>query len=204
MKKLLTILVGLLSLTPILAATNIWTQVENTGGYSSYQEETWIGGYDWSECSQQMTGYVREGFTNDGEISMNKEVHNDGQWLLEERMTMGGSGDTEIYKYVKAWTEDNRINCCTGKLKYPSEMWVEYSFVDYDTPFTDADTFYAIVDEPPAQHGNEEGNYAFYGKMLETDAEFNFGEKVGIGDFPSDFEGRNPPTFPEMCWFSGE
>lgn len=208
MNKIIAAIVALTVVgVPVLATTNIWTNVGNTGGYTSYQEETWIGGYDWSEGSQQMTGYIMEGFTNDGSIGMTKEIHNDGQWILEEKLAMGGTGDTEIYKHVDVWTEDSTLwenghpdyrnpNGAPGELAYPSEVWVEYSFVGFDTPVSDADTFYAIVTEAPAEQ-----YHAYYNKYIETDEEFNFGEKVGIGDFPSDFEPRPIPLFPEMCWF---
>ena len=223
MNKIIAAIVALAVIgTPALAVTNIWTNVGNTGGYTSYQQETWVGGYDWSEGSDQMTGYIVEGFTNDGSIGMNKEIHNDGQWILEEKLEMGGCGDTEIFKNVNVWTEDTTLYQNAqdpwrwrigpdggakdepgqnGELAYPSELWVEYSFIGFDTPMTDADTFYAIVKEPPAQNGQEEGNHAYYNKYITTNDEFNFGEKVGIGDFPSDFVSRPTPEFPEMCWF---
>ena len=224
MNKIIAAIVALAVIgAPALAATNVWTEVENTGGYTSYQESTYIGGYDWSEGMNKMTGYVMEGFENEGNIYMNKEIHNDGQWLLEEKLGMHGSGVTEIYKDVMAWTEDTtlyedsqdpwrfRIGVdggpkdepgVDGELAYPSEVWVEYSFFGYDSPMSDEDTFYAIVKEPPARVGDGmPTNYAYYGKNVQTDETFDFGEKVGIGDFPSDFVHRDVPDFPEMCWF---
>lgn len=210
MKKLSLVLAFtallLLGVGTVNAQTNIWTNVGNDGGYTSYQQMTSIGGYDWSEGSKQVTGIIYEGFENEGNIDMNKELHSDGEWILEEKMSLFGSGYSEIFKHVDAWTEDSTLwenghpcyrnpNGQPGELAYPTELWVEYEF-STPKPFTDADTFYAIIKDAPAEQ-----YHAYYNKYIQTDEQFAFGEKVGIGDFPSDFEPREIPEFPRMCWY---
>jgi hypothetical protein len=183
----------------VMADTNIWTWVTNQGGYTAYEEKASVGGYDYSECSYQYTAFIDEGFENDGSVFMFKGVETTAPWELEEYKYMDGSGDTLIWKHVDVWTEDKRTDCCTGKLKYPTEAWVEVDFVT-DKPFHDAESVYFLMDEPPAQHGDENGTHGYFDKIIETDEDFFFQQKVGINNWPSDFMPPEPPEPPKMHW----
>jgi len=137
---------------------------------------------------------------NDGSFSLNKAMTSEAPWDLQEIMTVGGEGYTEIYKYVSVWTEDSHE--CSGSLCYPTEAWIEVGFwtkPDYtvgepwkvpDPLLVDLETVYFLMDVPPA---GQEGNY---GKVIQTDSPFSFFEKVGINNFPSDYGFPTPPTPP--------
>ena len=190
------------------AETTIWTQVDGYG-HTEYEEQTTTSGWDWSEgmgatysehgwegynpCGPtlQTTAFVSEGFVNDGEIHMFEAKTNYGEWQTEGVKYIHGEGDTNLYKYAEFWTEDSRYND-EGKLWWPSEAWVETDFRT-DTLW-DAQSFHAIMDIPK----DDESEHASFYKVIDTDDEFDFAQKVGINNFPSDYVIPEIPEFPEM------
>lgn len=194
MKKLISVLVSLLALTPILASTDIWTQLQTGGGYTKYAEMTSVGGYDWSEQSYVMTGNVFDGFENYGTVFMLKGLSTPSAWNMESLQLLSGMGDTLIWKNVDVWSEDSTIDCCTGKLKYPTEAWVE---IDFSTPkpFHTANSWYVLLDEPPAEE-----HHGYFNNYIQTDEVFQYAQKVGINNFPSDYSIPQFPEIPEFHW----
>lgn len=169
-----------------LEGTHIWTDLMNTGGYTEFVEETTIGGYDWTEDRYVVTGVIHEEVVNDGTVNIHGVMSSYSPWELEEMKFVDGTGYTEIYKNVQVWTEDPREDDC-GDLKWPTETWVETAFAtDTETDLTNA---YFLMDEPPA-----EDNIGVFKKEIVTDDDYFFFEKVGINNFPSDYE---PPERPE-------
>ncbi len=219
MKKILAAIIALALIgAPALASTHIWTEVHNTGGYTKFAENAQVGGEDWSEGaettdpddwntpSKRYTANINQGFENKGSVYMIKGVHTPTAWELEEKTELVGSGKTEIWKEVTAWTEDKKVDPETGKLVYPTKAWVE---VDFSTPkpFHDAESWFVNMNMPSAhdddaEHGipDEEEQTAYYGKAIVTDEDFNFLEKVGINNFPCNYQIPEWPEYPEFHW----
>lgn len=210
----------LLFSVPAFARTNVWTTVYNSGGKTSYAEQTMVGGMDWTEGlgpqyspdgsspwtyppSPEMTAYVFEQFDNKGSVYMEKAMETAAPWELEEYKFIQGSGKTKIFKHVEVWTEDSRYDD-DDKLWYPTHAWVE---VDFSTPkpFWDAESWEVLMDEREAQDEKygEPGQIASFDKIIKTDEDFVFQQKVGINNWPSDFCPPRPPEPREMHWING-
>jgi len=195
-----------------LAKTDLWSFVTNTGGYTEFHEITTVSGWDWSEglgpvlsCdgsdpwvrpSLEVTAVVDEAVLNYGSLYFEKAMTSDASWDLEEYKFMSGDGDTEIFKTVTVWTEDSRFNCA-GDLWYPTEAWVETEF--RTETFYDAEGAYFWMDMREAQDdiAGYAGNIAQFNKVIVVDEPYTFAEKVGINDFPSDYDPPDPPDPPD-------
>ena len=203
MKAILSaLIVAVLMATPVLATTNIWTQIQSTG-YSKYLEMTSVGGYDYSEHSDQMTANIMQGYENTGTVQFFKGVETPADWILVETTQMAGTGDTFIWKNVDIWTEDTHtIHPEHTVLKYPTEGWVNVYF-STDKPFNDVENWYALVNQPPAQDDNlqQYGTHATFGKMINTDENYQFMQETGINIDPCNFQMPSPPQMPDFCVF---
>lgn len=213
MKKT-AILLTVFALMTAASATDIWTEVYSSGGYTAFEQKVWVGGLDWSEGAKttdpgdyvyppvpRMTAYINEGFENTGNIYAFQGMTSNAAWELEMRTDISGEGDTNLFKEVLVWTEDKKVDCQTGKLVYPTEAWVETEFTT-PKPFQDAQSWHVVMDEPPAKDDvdQETGNYAVFTKTISTDEDFNYAQKVGVNNFPSDYVVPKIPEFPEMHW----
>lgn len=208
------LLLGVGNVNATQEKTHIWTDITNTGGYTKYAEQTMVGGLDWSEGAQttdpsdyaypptpRMTAYISEGFENDGAVQMTKGVNTPRPWELEEYKMIQGTGNTKIWKHVEAWTEDKKIGC-DGKLVYPTEAWVEVDFVT-PKPFWDAESWYVKMDEPDAHDDavpTTNPQTATFDKFIKTNEDFVFQQKVGINNFPSNYQIPELPRIPRFHW----
>lgn len=199
-------------------ATDIWTNIYNTGGYTKYAQMTLIGGPDWSEgaATTEPTDYNREGptprytaaiyegFENEGDVIMEKGLSTPTAWELEGRVDIFGSGNTLIWKEATVWTEDKKINPCTGKLLYPTQAWIEIEFSTLK-PFLDEESWYVLMDTPDAYDekvATSNPQFAGFSKYIQTNENFGFSQKVGINNFPSDYVIPRIPDLPEFHWIS--
>jgi len=191
MKGKLGILMALMTLLAVMtvSATDIWTDVYNDGGYTEYTQYTTIGGYDWTEHSYQVTGYIHEELVNDGSFEMHGVLSSYAPWELEEMKTITGTGYTELYKTVVVWTEDSRTS--GGVLRWPTEAWVQVGFSTLTV--SDLTSAYFLMDQPPA------GTLGIFDKTILTNDDYNYFEHVGINTFDCTYEQPQRPTSPTFC-----
>lgn len=182
MKKLLVGMVALMAMAGMAtAASTVWAGIKNTGGKTMYEQYASVGGYDWSESDTRETGYVYECFNNEGEIAIDKRIHNPGEWQMLEKKAVVGSGETVIEKDYMIWTESDEENP-DGSLKWPTEGWIDVEFMT-PVPFYDYENAHFVIDQPPAkEEGDAMGDYSYgrFQKVINTDDEFQFYERAGI------------------------
>ena len=195
MRKLtsLMVLMTILAVMTVSAVTtddsHIWTDVYNGGGYTEYTQQTWIGGYDWSEQSNQMTAVIQEGLVNDGSFEMHGVLSSYAPWELEEMKVVNGTGYTKLYKTVTVWTEDSRES--GGSLRWPTQAWIAVNF-ETDT-VNDWTTAYFLMDQPPAE------TLGIFSKTVLTDDDFRYSEHVGINTFDCNYVPPTKPVSPTFC-----
>jgi len=173
-------LTALVMIAPALAWTNI-RAVYDASGKTEINELSTIAGYDYSEDSMQVTGYIHEGVKNEGTLFFNKEITTPGAWEMTEAKEMWGTGETKFKKEVVWWTEDPTEDCCTGLLKWPTVAHIFTGFYTMNEEFTDEEEIDNIANLPvedPQNPGEYSANYFL--KVWDTDDDFYFKEGVGI------------------------
>jgi len=198
MKRILSALVALVLLaTPVLAYTDIKMYL-NANGETSLNELVTVSGYDSTERSYQVTAYVQEGVENDESLFVVKQVVNPDPWELVEAKYMSGSGVTEIVKDVGWWTEDSRLDCCSGLMRWPTVANIFVGF--YTDTMTDKEEIHNTANLPVETNLGEYSGSRFL-KNIHTDDDFTYEEGVGI-NLPFDCLPKQPvPIEPPHCLY---
>lgn len=191
MKKIGIVMSALLvlSMTGVLADTQIWSEIANSGGITKYSEVTTVGGYDWSEGANVVTGVVSFALENNGAVQLKTYANQPSDWVVEKYESATGDGNTEIFKQMAVWTEDTTLwengnpqyrnpDGVAGELAYPTQAWVNTKF-QTNVPFFDEENAYFLMKDAPA-----ESNIGVFTKLIQTKDMFNFESKQGIGIEP--------------------
>lgn len=191
--------------SPVMAYTNIWTNLQTTGGTTIYHDKSYVGGMDWSEGAEttdpcdwiyppvpRTTGFIDETIFNDGSLSVQQYLESDSPWKLRERKEISASGYMEVFKDVVVWTEDKKIDPQSGKLVNPTQAWVHVESNVFPVGNKPTD-WYVLMDEPPAAEGNSYPNQGVFERVWQTDDDISLTQKVGINEYPCNLVIPEPP-----------
>ena len=189
---LMTILV-VMTVSATDDVTTIWTDVVNTGGYTEFVQYTEVYEYVpkvfwWGSGKHELTGTITEGFVNDGSFELHSVMtsYDDGE--LVELKQIWGEGNTEIYKTVTIQSVQPWKWPFWGDLWFPAEAYVETTFVTDE--ILDVTNVYLLQPEL--------GTTGTFSKIITTNDDFNFYERVGINTEFCDYTGPEPPKSPEF------
>lgn len=216
MKKILTALVVLAMVAPVMADTDIRTQISATG-ITDFHEFSAVFGEDWSEGlgngvplgswnpsgpSREMTGYELFSVWNAGSMGLGKQVTNPNMWEMTMDVEMGGNGETEIGKEVAWWTEDTQLNP-DGTLAYPTLAHI-YTYFETATLLDKEELNNNHLFGPAQDYSDYPNVMNFFGKSWSTDDDFQFKQSTGI-NHDRRCEVNEPYTpKPPVCYFNCE
>lgn len=188
----------------VSADTEIWSNIQNTGGLTEYHEVSVVYGQDWSENAEtthphdwafpvtKATGFVDFALENDnGAVNLQTYIDNPRGFEMVKMEVAGGYGDTNIKKTMVSWTEDKKVGIGTNTLVYPTESWahVEFSTIE----LSDIEDVHFLMDKP--FEGNS-GDASVFNKVISTDMEYSFLGKEGINIYPCTY---TIPEAPELA-----
>ena len=174
--------------------TTIWTDVVNTGGYTEFVQYTEVYEYVpkvfwWGSGEHEPTGQIVEGFVNDGRFELHSVMtsYDDGE--LIEIKGISGEGNTKIYKTVSIQSvQPWKKWLFWGDLAFPAEAYVETAF--YTDEIWDVTNVYLLQPEL--------GTTGYFNKVITTNDDFDFYERVGINMEFCDYAWPEPPESPDF------
>ena len=203
MKKIISVFAMILVFAVTVSAnTEIWSNIQNTGGLTQYREQTWVSGLDWSENAgttlpsdygtpeYQTTAYVDFSLENDnGAVGLSNYIDNPRGFEMVKMEVANGFGDTNIQQTFASWTEDKKVSLVTGNLKYPTESWGRVEFQTDE--LNDLEDVHFLMDKP---FEGEQGDASVFEKIISTDSAYSFMAKQGVNIYPCTYTIPEAPS----------